>query len=171
MTEHANRDLVGQSAGQQARTLAGLEPSPGRGPLTWREPDDGTPPWSILCEPDAVLLHRPHVDALRSVAAGRQVALALDGPLARWRLRRVARRGGMRVDRELVAVPSTSRPVAVFDDEESAVRHFWAAVVTVPPGVAGPAPLLTVALKLARRMPWTWTGALAPTRVVIGRRS
>lgn len=171
MTEHVGGDLSGQPAGHAARAVAGLEPSTGRGPLAWDETGDGAPPWSVLCEPDAVLIRRPDVEALRSVTAGRQVALALDGPLARWRLRRLARRGGVRVDRELVAVPSTTRPIAVFDDEESAVRHFWTAVVTVPPGVAGLAPLLTVALRLARRMPWTWTGALAPTRVVIGRRA
>ncbi len=149
------------------------------GPLPWDpsgaagdDPDrDGRPPWSVLCDADAVLLRRPGAEALRSVPSGRQVAVTLDGPLARWRLRRLTRRCGVHVDRELVAVPSTRRPIAVFDDEESAVRHFWAAVVTVPPGVTGPAPLLTVALRLARRMPWTWTGALVPTRVVIGRRS
>lgn len=165
MTGHATGDLSGPDARPAADFMTN------GGSVSCEGTGDGAPSWSVLCEPDAVLLHRPDAGTLRAVGAGSQVALALDGPLARRRLRRLARRCGVRVDRELVAVPSTTRPVAVFDDEESAVRHFWTAVVTVPPGVAGPAPLLTVALWLARRMPWTWTGALAPTRVIIGRRT
>ncbi|MGN6131812.1 MAG: hypothetical protein ACTHOK_15840 [Nocardioidaceae bacterium] len=172
MTEHATGDRPGPAAEPATRAVApGSVSSGGTGPLAPGGTGGGKPPWSVLCEPDALLLHRPGAGPLRTVPAGRQVALALDGPLARWRLRRLARRCGVRVDRELIAVPSTTRPVAVFDDEESAVRHFWTAVVTVPPGVAGPAPLLTVALRLARRMPWSWTGALAPTRIIIGRRT
>ena len=131
----------------------------------------GLPPWSVFCEPDVVLLHRPTARAVRRVPAGRQVAIALEGPFARLRLRALARRCGVSLSRELVAVPSVFAPVAVFDDEESAVRRFWTCVVTVPPGVTAGSPALTAGLRVARRLPWSWTGALAPGRVIIGRRT
>ncbi len=129
------------------------------------------PSWSVLCAPGTVRLDRPSPRALRTLEAGTPVAVCLDGPLARRRLRRLARRAALQIDRELIAVPRTARPIAVFDDEETAVRHFWSSIVTVPPGVSGLAPLLTLALCGARRLPWSWTGAITPARVIIGRRS
>ena len=129
-----------------------------------------SPPWAVLCDPDVVLITTPNRQALRQVPRGRQVALAIDRPLARTRLRRLARNCDVVVERELIVVPTTAHPVATVDDEESAVRHFWHSVVAVPPGIARTAPIATVVLAVARSLPWSWTGAVAPGRVVIGRR-
>ena len=128
------------------------------------------PPWAVLCENDAVLMAAPTRQALRAVPSGRQVALAVDRPLAGLWLHRLARRCDVVVERELIVVPTTANPIAVLDDEESAVRHFWRSVVAVPPGITRAALPATVVLAAARSLPWSWTGAMAPGRVVIGRR-
>jgi hypothetical protein len=94
--------------------------------------------------------------------------LTCDGPSSRRLLRRAARRGGLHIERELIVLPSTSRPVVVLDDEESAVRHFWSSYATVPPGMARGSVLASPLLSLARLMPWRWTGVLAPGRVLVG---
>ena len=91
-------------------------------------------------------------------------------PLSRRRLRRVARDLGVVLEREFVVLPTIGRPMVVIDDVETAVRHFWTAVATVPPGLAFTAVPASALLGLARRAPWRWTGAIAPGRVVIGRR-
>ena len=91
-------------------------------------------------------------------------------PFSRRRLRRLARGLGVVVEREFVVLPSLGRPMVVIDDVEEAVRHFWTAVATVPPGLAFTALPASALLGLARIAPWRWTGAVAPGRVVIGRR-
>lgn len=128
-------------------------------------------PWLVLCDEDAVEIRDPRVEDVRRVASGTTVVLVCDEPLSRWRLRRLAARAGMAIERELVAVPSTRSPVVLLDEAESAVTHFWSDVITVPPGLTLTSVPASVALRLARMLPWRWTGALAPGRVVIGRRS
>jgi hypothetical protein len=128
------------------------------------------PPWLVLCPPDAVVVRDPAAATVRALPTGTAVALVSDRPLSRRRLRRVAARAGVDVCRELVVVPSTTRAIASFDDTGSAVHHFWESVAAVPPGLTRSAGPATVALRLARAMPWAWTGALAPGRVVVGTR-
>ena len=98
------------------------------------------------------------------------VVLMDQRPLSRRRLRRVARDLGVVLEREFVVLPTIGRPMVVIDDVETAVRHFWTAVATVPPGLAFTAVPASALLGLARRAPWRWTGAIAPGRVVIGTR-
>lgn len=136
----------------------------------WTADERRVPPWTVLCDSDVLLIAAPTRHALRQVPSGRQVALAVDRPLARLRLRRLARRCDVVVERELIVVPTTANPIAVVDDEESAVRHFWRSVVAVPPGITRAALVATLVLGAARSLPWSWTGAVAPGRVVIGRR-
>ncbi len=128
-------------------------------------------PWMALCGDVAVEIRDPRFETLRSVACGTTVVLVCDQPLSRWRLRRLASRAGMVIERELIAVPSTRSPVVLVDEAESAVAHFWNDVITVPPGPALASLPATVVLGLARALPWRWTGAIAPGRVVIGRRT
>jgi hypothetical protein len=115
-----------------------------------------------------VELRRPRTAALRRLDPGTCVCLVEDRPLARRRLRRVVQQTGLSVERELVAVPTTQDPIVLVDDEESAVRHFWSSVATVPPGLARTALPAAAALRLTRLLPWSWTGALVPGRIVIG---
>ncbi|KRE97505.1 hypothetical protein ASG76_01965 [Nocardioides sp. Soil774] len=128
-------------------------------------------PWLALCDEDAVEIRDPRVEDIRRVAPGTTVVLVCDEPLSRWRLRRLAARAGMAIERELIAVPHTRSPVVLLDETESAVTHFWSDVITVPPGLTLALVPASVVLRLARMLPWRWTGALAPGRVVIGRRS
>lgn len=128
-------------------------------------------PWLVFTPPATVELRHPTVRQLRRLAPGTTVCLVVDQPLARLRLRRLARRAGVTVRRELVVVASTASPLMLVDDHESAVAHFWNAVATVRPGMARTALPASLLLRLARRAPWTWTGALAPGRVLIGTTS
>ncbi|HZX05369.1 hypothetical protein [Kribbella sp.] len=137
------------------------------GRVASRESTRPIAPWLQLCPPGTV-----EID-LRDGP----VELPLDGPVvlvdqrpwSRRRLRRTARELGVVLEREFVVLPTLERPMVVVDDVEEAVRYFWTAVATVPPGLAFAVPASAL-LGLARRAPWRWTGALAPARVVVGRR-
>lgn len=126
-------------------------------------------PWLVFGPPGMVEVRRPEGWAVRCLRPGTAVCLVEDRPFARRRLRRVARESRLTVDRELVAVPTSRRPVVLIDDDEDAVRHFWTTVATVPPGLSRTALAAAACLRLVRMLPWSWTGAVAPGRVVIGR--
>ena len=87
------------------------------------------------------------------------------------RLRALAGATAVRVERELIAVPSTRHPIVLVDDDESAVRFLWDGLATVPPGLCRTAPVAALALRAARSAPWQWTGALAPGRILVGVRT
>ena len=130
----------------------------------------GRSPWLALCPRDAVVMRDPDPVSLGRLPSGAEVAMVTDGLLARRRLRRRARRSGIVVQRELIVVPGTRSPIVALDDTEAAVRHFWSHVAAVPPGLVlthVPATLLLLAVRL---LPWRWTGALAPGRVLVGSR-
>lgn len=127
-------------------------------------------PWLALCPRDAVVLRDPDRDSLGRLPSGTPVAMVTDGLLARRRLRRRARRSGVVVERELIVVPGTRRPIVALDDTEAAVQHFWSHVAAVPPGLVLTHVPATVVLLAVRVLPWRWTGALAPGRVLVGSR-
>ena len=88
---------------------------------------------------------------LQRLPSGTAVALVADGWMSRRRLRRRAALAGVRVERELIVVPSTASPLMVLDDDRTAVRHFWAAVAAAPPGVTrAPRPAHAAAARHAR---------------------
>lgn len=132
-------------------------------------PNLGEHPWRILGPADMVEIRRPGVAALRALAPGTTVCLVLDAPGSRSRLRRIAHRAGLLIDRELIVLPSTTSPVVVLDDAAVPVARLWQDVATVPPGVVLGWFAGTVAIRAALFLPWQWTGALAPGRVLIGR--
>lgn len=117
-----------------------------------------------------VEIQRPRLGVVRRLPAGTTLCLVLDAPGSRRRLRRLARRAGLEIDRELLVLPRTSAPVVVLDDSAAPVDRLWQHVATVPPGVTRGWLLATVAVQLFRRMPWQWTGAIVPGRVVIARK-
>jgi hypothetical protein len=140
-----------------------IAPEPGPVLQTVREA-----PWLALCPPDAHVVSARSVRQLRKLPWGTVVVIAVDQPFSRWRLGHLTRRAGITVDRELIVLPSAAHPVVVVDDVEPAVRHFLTSVATVPPGVTwAPAAIM---ISLASTMPWHWLGALAPGRVIVGRR-
>jgi hypothetical protein len=126
-------------------------------------------PWHLLGPDRMVELRRPRRTALRPLPSGTPVCLVLDGVASRWRLRRLARRAGITVERELIAVPSTAAPLVIHDDAAEPVMRLWTSVATVPPGIARGWLVATVGLRLAARLPWEWSGGLLPGRVLIGR--
>ena len=128
------------------------------------------PPWSVLGPPAMVEVREPTVAALSGLPSGTTVALVSERPLSRSRLRRLAAQADVVVERELIVVRVGGRAVVVLDDQEVAVRHFWDAVITVPPGVTVAALPLGAAIRLARSLPWEWTGLVVPGRVLLGRR-
>jgi hypothetical protein len=147
---------------------------PAQAEVTWPAVDEGDAlhraPWRALCPRRVLELRDPTVHTLRSLPSGTAVALVTDGPLNRVRLRRRARRSGVHIDRHLIVVPTTTAPLVVLDDTEDAVRHFWGAVATAPPGLTWARAPAGVALWLGRRVPWRWTGILAPGCVLVGSR-
>jgi hypothetical protein len=136
-----------------------------------QRPDRTSPPWLTLCPAGTVEIDAREV---RRVVTGQLPAdtpvVLVDGrPFSRRRLRRLADRLSVMIERELIVLPSVGRPIILVDDTEAAVRHFWTAIATVPPGLAFTALPATAMLGLARLMPWRWTGAAAPGRAIIGR--
>lgn len=130
-------------------------------------------PWMVLCPPGMVLVDaldgRRRRRALGTLASGDRIGLTANRPLSRWRLRRIAATTGLLIERELIVLPTLSRPILVVDDKDTSVDYLWGSVATVPPGLAWTAVPAAIALRLARMLPWSWTGAVAPGRVVIGR--
>jgi hypothetical protein len=135
-------------------------------------PEAGAPaPWTLLCAEDTVhFTARERRGSLSVLPSGTRLTIVDDRLLSRWRLRRLARRSGIVIERELIVLPSCRAPIAVVDDVESAVHHFWHGLATVPPGLAATAVPASLVLRVVRSLPWSWTGALAPGRVIVGRR-
>lgn len=142
-----------------------------------REPHPRLSPWLALCplgtlELDARTLDLRKADAeIDQLTPELPVVLIDQRPFSRRRLRRLARRLGVEVEREFIVLPTLGNPIAVIDDTEAAVRHFWTAIATVPPGLAITALPASALLEVARRLPWSWTGAAAPGRALVGRRA
>ncbi|MEP7088463.1 MAG: hypothetical protein ABI776_00040 [Nocardioidaceae bacterium] len=145
-----------------------------RPPPPWLAVDDGDglveTPWRALCPRRVLELRDPSPRTLRTLPPGTEVALVSDRPFGSRHLRRRARRAGVVVSRELIVVPTTTSPLVVLDATEEAVGHFWSSVAAVPPGVTWASAPATVALLLARVLPWRWTTALVPGRVLVGTR-
>lgn len=92
------------------------------------------------------------------------------GPAGGRRLRESARRAGLTVERELLAIPSAEQPMLVLDDDPDALAWLCRSVLTVPPGTTWPAPLVDVALRLlARPGPRRLLGWALPGRAVLVR--
>ena len=128
-------------------------------------------PWLALCPPDVVVVDGFDRTTLAALCPGTQVAVRVDAPRSRARLHALARATEVRVERELIAVPSTRHPIVLVDDDESAVRFLWDVLATVPPGLCRTAPVAALALRAARSAPWEWTGAVAPGRILVGVRT
>jgi hypothetical protein len=112
------------------------------------------------------------VDELRRLPSGTTVVLA-DATLgSRRRSRRLARSADVRIERELLAIPSVATPVYAVEDSPGAVESFWTCFATVPAGVSAPALPVAVAIRLVALLrAWALVGAAVPGRFTIGRRA
>jgi hypothetical protein len=128
-------------------------------------------PWLVFCPVGTAEIHVRHGwRAVRGLPARTPVVLVDSRPASRGRLRRIARKLSITVERELIVLPTASNPIVVLDDTRDAVRHFWRSVAAVPPGLAAASLPATLLLRAALALPWTWTGAIAPGRVLLGTR-
>ena len=140
------------------------------------EPQPRLSPWLAICplgtlELDARTLDLRKADAeIDQLTPELPVVLIDQRPFSRRKLRRLARRLGVEVEREFIVLPTLGNPIVLIDDTQAAVRQFWTTIATVPPGLAITAVPASALLDLARRLPWSWTGAATPSRVLLGRR-
>lgn len=174
MASRPVRTLVARAPELAARTVPltvrAVRHQPPAPPLPVRDTSLRVEPWRLFAAPEVVVLRDPDPAELSGLPAGTRVAVVTDRPLARRALRTLVAAGGLAIERELVALPSTRRPLLVLDDDEVTVRFLWQALALVPPGVRRQA-AATLLLASARRLPWPATGALAPGRVLLGRKS
>ncbi|HET7798795.1 MAG TPA: hypothetical protein VFL38_00150 [Humibacillus xanthopallidus] len=100
------------------------------------------------------------------------VVVVLDErPLGRARTRRLARAGGLVVDRELLALPTASAATFVAEDAPESLRWVWDTFVTVPPGrVRGAAAVSLVARSSRGPQLLRLVGRLVGARLLIGHR-
>jgi hypothetical protein len=127
-------------------------------------------PWRSLCPASARLLRDPTVKQVRRAPRGELLVLVSDRVLGRGRLRRAARRGGLVTERELLVLPGTRRTLVTLDEHPTAVALFWENVAAVPPGLTWTSLPIGAAVRLARRVPWQWTGSVVGGHVLIGTR-
>ncbi len=108
--------------------------------------------------------------ALRDLPSGTPVALLAGGFGGRARLRRVARAGGVDLDREHVLLPGLGSTVVTVEDRRATVRWLWRNIATVPPGLARTALAVDTGLRLGAVLPWPLLGLCARGRLALGHR-
>jgi hypothetical protein len=134
--------------------------------------------WLVVSPPGAVRVEvrrsaaaRRH--ALRSVLAlpaGTPVVLHTPAPGAIRRCRAFAARAGIVAEREFLAFPSAAAPGCLVEDARPAIVIFARSILIAPPGAALAGAIEAVLGVLRAVRPWRAIRALAPGRVVIGRR-
>ena len=108
---------------------------------------------------------------VRALPSGAPLVLVTAAPGARRRCRRFAARGGIVREQEYLAFPTAAVPGCLVEDEPAVIGVFARSVLGVPPRVPF-ATAIGVALGVARSTHgWRLIRALAPGRVVVGRRA
>ncbi|GAA2148975.1 hypothetical protein FHX52_2772 [Humibacillus xanthopallidus] len=108
---------------------------------------------------------------LPSVPSPGVVVVIDERPLGRARARRVARERGIVVDRELLALPTTSGATFIAEDAPESLGWLWHSFVTVPPGRSrGAAGLSLIARSSRGSALLRVVGRLVGTRLLIGHR-
>lgn len=108
--------------------------------------------------------------SLRSLPAGTAVALVGRGPAAGSRCRRLAAAGGIALERQYLAFPGVSAPLALVEDRGQPA-HYLASLAAPTPGVRRGWLAVGVALRLATAVPGWMVRALAPGGIGLGRRA
>ena len=142
------------------------------------------PPAAALLVPSGAVVAWPSEPAdgvrVRQAPAGTVVALADARPGGRRRLRRAARRLGVRVEAEYVPLPSWRLASFVTTDDPGTISWLVESFLTTPPGVARGHRIMNGASRIGRRAVAGRTGAAAvrflvasalPGRLVLGRRT
>ncbi|MEU7872915.1 hypothetical protein [Dactylosporangium sp. NPDC049140] len=125
--------------------------------------------WRLLVPRGAVVVpverRRDAVRRVRALPAGTEVAL-----VGGRRLRRVARRAGVRIRAEYVALPSLAEPVTLTQVTPGSLHWTARAVLTVPSGVRRLHAPLWTAVRLVRRFPGLLARVPVGERLVVGAR-
>jgi hypothetical protein len=126
--------------------------------------------WRLLVPAGAVVVkigpRRTAIHQVCELPAGTLVAL-----VGGRRLGGVARRAGLRVGAEYVALPSLANPVAITQVSRQPLRWTTRTLLTVPSGVTRLHAPLSVAVRVVRAMPSLLARMPAGGRLVIGTRS
>ena len=135
-------------------------------------------PWQLLTPSSAIQIELPASSAARhelrrqvlELSPGTDVVVCCTALTSNWRTRRFAREAGIDIVREYVAIPSMAPPTCYVENTPLTLRHFFTEVSVLPGGGPTISALLAAAKQAARFMfPASLIGALAPTRLVIGR--
>ena len=109
-------------------------------------------------------------ETVRALPPGTPVVLGVGLPWPRSRSRAFALEAGLDIERAYLAFPSARAPGYLVEDAAAPVAHFLRTVLVAPPGTLVTAPV-AAALALLRGLGlWRVVRALAPGRIVIGRR-
>jgi lipopolysaccharide/colanic/teichoic acid biosynthesis glycosyltransferase len=135
-------------------------------------------PWQLLTRPSAIQIELPASSAsrhhlqrqVRELAPGTEVVVSCTALTSHWRTRRFAREAGIDVVREYVAIPGMAPPTCYVENTPLTLRHFFTQVSVLPGGGPTVSALLAAAKQAARFVfPAALIGALAPTRLMVGR--
>jgi hypothetical protein len=143
----------------------------------WSAPDqrwrllapDGAAVVEVRGRGSAAVSAKGQANRLRALPRNAPVVLLAPGRGGRRRLRRVARRAGLAVDAEYVALPSLATPVALTQVRPGPLRWTARTVLTVPSGVTRLHQPAWLAIRLVRAVP-RLLGVPAGGRVLVGRR-
>ena len=107
---------------------------------------------------------------MRDLDAGTHVALCAAAPGAARRCRALASRAGVDIKREYLALPSAAAPGYLIETAPSTIDLLIETVLVTPPGTRL-APALDAGYRIVRRAkPRRLIEAMAPGRIVVGRR-
>ena len=107
---------------------------------------------------------------IRDLPPGTPVVLFGSAPGAIRRCRTFASKAGIELEREYLAFPSARAPAYLVEDAPVSVRAFVRTILVVPPQTALATPM-QLGLSLLRTFsPWRPIRAIAPGRLVVGRR-
>ncbi len=126
--------------------------------------------WRVLVPLDTVVVsgtrRQEAIAELRALPPATNVAI-----VGGRRLRRVARRAGVVVRAQYVALPSLATPVAITQVVPESLRWTTRTVLTVPSGVTGKHLPLWLGVRLMRALPRLLSLAPQGDRLLVGTRS
>jgi hypothetical protein len=127
--------------------------------------------WRLLIPPNTVVIKAPvenmeaAANQLRALRASTQVAI-----VGGRKVGKLARRHGVTISKEYIAVPSLEQPVAITLVAAESLRWFARSVLTVPSGTTRLHGLKWAAIRVMRRRPQLLTRVPVGDRIVIGVR-
>jgi hypothetical protein len=131
-----------------------------------------SPPGAVQVPlPRSAARSRALTGTVRELPLGTPVVLLASAPGASWRCRAFASRAGLELERGYLAFPSAAAPGYLVEDAPATIRAFIDAFLVAPP-VARLSMAVDAGVALVRALsPWRAVRALAPGRVVVGKRS